>query len=242
VCGLLRVALFRWRGFVSLIVLAFLPVSLFADGSAAAVLRSTSGTVFVNQSAAPSSIAVFRGDLIETRSNSSAWMEYRGSSVQIDPETIIRLEDGEIILDHGSVTVTSYQQLRVRAGCILATPVESDKTTYFVKDTDGRVTVFAQEKDVNLDSHSSKLKRASQAETSGHDVVHQSQQKSRDEHCGAADLRPDGITSPILDSPWVVAPAAAVVVGGTLCVLLCFDDEPPSPSSPSKSSVTANHP
>lgn len=235
-------ALFRWRGFVSLIVLAFLPASLFADGSAAAVLRSTSGTVFVNQSAAPSSIAVFRGDLIETRPNSSAWMEYRGSSVQVDPETIIRLEDGEIVLDHGSVTVTSYQQVRVRAGCILATPVESDKTTYFVKDIDGRVTVFAREKDVNLESHTSNLKRVSQPESSRHDIVHQDEQKSRDEHCGAGDMPRTPIAPGILDSAWAVGSAGTIVVGGTLCVLLCFDDDPPSPWSPSKSSVTANHP
>jgi hypothetical protein len=236
------VALSQWRSFVSLTLLAFLPVSLFADDSAAAVLRSTSGAVLVNQSAAPPSIAVFRGDIIETRPGSLALMEYRGSSVEIGPETIIRLEEGEIILDHGSVTVTSFQQLRVRAGCVLATPVGADKTIYFVKDIDGRVTVFAKEKDVNLDSHTSDLKRASQPGSSGHDIVHQDEQKSRNEHCGDGDLPHTAATDGVLNSPLVLAPVAALVIAGIACVLLCFGDNPASPSSPSHSTVTSNHP
>jgi ferric-dicitrate binding protein FerR (iron transport regulator) len=170
-------------------------------------------------------------------------MEYRGSSVEIDPETIIRLEDGEMILDHGSVTVTSFQQFRVHAGCVTATPVNVEKTVYFVKDTDGRVTVFAQQHDVNLDSRSTNLKRTSQPESSGHTVVHQGEQKSREEHCGGADIQTTaGATEGIMNSWGAVAAGGAVVVGGTLCILLCFNNAPASPCSPSQSSGTCNHP
>jgi len=241
--GLLAVTFFRWRNFVSLTLLAILPVSLSADDSAVAVLRSVSGTVLVNQSAAPASIAVFLGDVIETRPDSSARMEYRGSSVEIDPGTIIRLEDNEIILDHGSVTVTSFQQFRVRAGCVFATPVAADKTIYSVKDTDGRVTVFATQHDVTLDSRSVGLKRTAKPDSSGHTVVHEHEQKSREEHCGGADLNtPAGATEGIMNSWEAVAAGGAVVVGGTLCILLCFDNAPASPCSPSKSSTSCNHP
>lgn len=236
-------ALFRWRNLVSLTLLTILPVSLSAEDSAAAVLRSVSGTVLVNQSAAPASIAVFHGDVIETRPDSSARMDYQGSTVEIDPESIIRLEDGEVILDHGSVTVTTFQQLRVHAGCVLAAPVNAQKTIYFVKDTDSRVIVNAREKDVNLDSHSGSLKPASQ-ESSGHAVVHQGEQKSREEHCGAGDLHtppPDATIGP-LNSYWAVGTGAAIIIAGTLCILLCFNNAPPSPASPSNSSITANHP
>jgi hypothetical protein len=232
--------------FVSLLLLVLLPVSLSADDSAAtAALLRTSGSVLVNQSAAPASIAVFAGDEIETRPDSSARIEYAGSSIDISPETVIRFESGEIILDHGSVTVTSFQRFRVRAGCVLATPVVTEKTTYFMKDTDNQVTVTAREKDVKLDSHSGSLKRATQKERSSQEIVHQGEQKSRDEHCGSGELRTSAMNPAdpgILNSPYAVGTAAIIVVGGVTCVLLCFSDDPASPSSPSNSSITTNHP
>jgi hypothetical protein len=230
--------------FVSLLLLALLPVSLAADDSAAtAALLRTNGSVLVNQSAAPASIAVFAGDEIETRSDSSAILEYRGSFVEIAPETVVTFETGEIVLDHGSVTVTSFQQFRVRSGCVLATPVALEKTIYLAKDTDNRVTVIAREKDVKLDSHSASLKRASQKEWSSQEIVHQGEQKSREEHCGAGDLRTLPVSpasGSILNSPYAVGTGAAVVVGLT-CWALCRSDEPASPASPSNSSITTNH-
>jgi hypothetical protein len=238
------VALSKLSSFVSLSLLVLLPASVSADDSAAtAALLRTSGSVLVNQSAAPASIAVFAGDAIETRPGSSARIEYTGSSIDISPETVIRFENGEIVLDHGSVTVTSFRQFRVRAGCVLATPVAAEKTTYFVKDTDNRVTVLAREKDVKLESHSGSLKSASQKEGSSQEIVRQGEQKSREEHCGAGDLRPSSVNPAagnILNSPYAVGTATAVVVGLT-CWALCRSDEPASPSSPSNSSITSNH-
>lgn len=229
------VRLSQWRSFVAFSLLAFLPGSLAADESAGAALLRSSGKALVNQSPAPASIAIFAGDEIETRPDSSAWIEYLGSLVELSPETIVRFERDEIVLDHGSVIVTSLRQLRVRAGCVVATPVAAERTTYFVKDTDNNVTVGAQEKDVKLDSNSTKLKRANQQESSSHEIVHQGEQQSRDEHCGAGDPRTSA-SKPILNSPYAVGGAGAGIIGGTLCILLCFDDEPVSPSSPSAKS------
>jgi hypothetical protein len=195
----------------------------------------------VNQRAAPASIAVFEGDEIETRPASFARIEFTGSSVYISPESLLQFESGEIILEHGSVIVTSFQQFRVRAGCVVATPVAAEKTVYVVRDTDNRVNVNAQEKDVKLDSYPGNLKRASQKEWSSQEIVHQGEQKSREEHCGAGDLPHGDLRPGILNSPWVVAPASAVVIGGTACILLCFNDDPASPWSPSKASNMSNH-
>jgi hypothetical protein len=236
------VALASWRYFVSLALLIILPVYLSADdlAAASAVLRSNGG-VLVNGSTAPSSIAVFSGDVIENRSESTAWVEYQGSSVEINRETVITLGNGEILLDHGIVTVTTFRQFRVRAGCVVAAPVAVDKTVYLVKDTDSRVTVHAQEKDVNLDSNFGHLKRASQSESSGHEIVHQNEQKSREEHCGTGDLR-NSAEGPLLNSPYAVATGAGVISVGILCILLCFSNKPPSPCSPSDSSTACTHP
>jgi hypothetical protein len=232
---------------MSLSLLTLLHVSLFADDAPPdrAMLHS-SGMVLVNQGSAPGSMAIFAGDEVETRPGSSARIEYVGSSVDISPETLVHFESGEIILEHGSVIVTSFRQLRVRAGCVLATPVAAEKTIYFVKDTDNRVTVNAQERDVKLDSHSDSIKRASLQKSSTPEIVHQGEQKSREEHCGAGDPRNSApqtaATDGILDSPYAVGGAGLVVTGGTLCIVFCFTDDPASPWSPSKSSITTNHP
>lgn len=223
-------------------MLVILPVSASASDSAAvAVLRS--GRILVDGQAVPPSTALFTGNVIENRGNAIASIDYQGSAAEIDPQTVIQLEDGEILLDHGTVVVTSVRQLRVRAGCVLATPAAAETTVYSVRDTDHRVTVSVQEKDVNLDSRSVGIKRANRPD-SGHTVVHQGEQKSREEHCGAGDLHtiPPDATGGILNSPYVLLPAAVGIAGGILCVLRCLGDDPASPSSPSKSSITANHP
>lgn len=231
--------MYQWRSFVSLSLLAVLSVSLSADESAGAALLRISGEVLVNQRAAPVSIAIFVGDEIETRPGSSARIEYPGSLIEISPEAIVRFESGEVVLEHGSVIVTSLRQFRVHAGCVVATPVATERTIYVVKDTDNRVTVFAQKKDVKLDSQSDGIKRATRQESSIHEIVHESEQKSREEHCGAGDPRTSAMSPmriPVLNSPYVVGGAAAGVIGGTLCILLCSNDDPVSPWSPSKSS------
>lgn len=244
-CGLFTlVAQSQWRSFVSLFSLALLPVSVLADDAPPdrAMLHS-SGIVLVDQGSAPASMAIFAGSEIETQAGSSARIEYTGSSVDISPNSLVRFESGEIVLEHGGVIVTSFRQFRVRAGCVVATPVAAEKTTYFVKDTDNRVIVNAQERDVKLDSHSDSIKRASLPKSSMPEIVHQGEQKSREEHCGG-DLRNSaahGANDGILNSPYAVGAAAPVVIGGTLCILFCFGDDPPSPSSPSTSSITINH-
>jgi len=126
------VALFRWRSFVSLSLLIFLPLSLFAQDSRAQAILRSSGGVLVNTSAAPKSVALFLGDEIETRATASARIEYSGSSIEISPESIIKVESGEIVLEHGSVVVTTFRQFRVRSGCVLATPMGTDETVYTV--------------------------------------------------------------------------------------------------------------
>ena len=66
-CG--DVVLFKWRHFVCLPLIAILPVSLLAQDTAAAMLRSNGVGVMVNRNPAPASTAVFFDDLIETQKN-----------------------------------------------------------------------------------------------------------------------------------------------------------------------------
>jgi len=218
---------------VCLILTAFLPLSLFADENGAAILVSN-GSVLVNHSQAAASLALFPSDVIETQAGSSARIQLNGSTVDIGAQSVVEFHSDELVLDHGSVLVNTSHKFRVRVGCVLVTPAYEDWTLYDVTDTDGRVTVAAHRKDVYLNSHSphAKLSREGEDEGRSHVTVLEGEQKSRQEKCGAADVRQYPAWDGPLDSPWVIGSGGGAILGMTLCILFCFDGNPVSPSWP----------
>lgn len=210
------------------------PVSLLAQDSAPAMLRS-SGGVLLNGNSAPASSAIFANDLIEVPKNAMARIEATGSSVDINPESVVQYNAGELLLDHGSLSVNTSQGLKVRVGCVTVTPVNSaDWTHYDVTDMDGKVTVSARKNDVYLNSRSNNPQSTRRSAESSRTIVREGEQKSREEKCGGSDIkqRPtlagDGA---VLNSPYVKWPAVGIVVG-IACWAVCRGDEPISPWSP----------
>ena len=211
-----------------------LPVSLFAQENAAALLRSSGTGVLVNKNPSPESIALFPDDLIETPKNMVARLEITGSAADIGPETMVQFESDELALDHGNVSVNTTRGLRVRVGCLTVTPVNvSERTQYDVSDLDGRVTVNAAKNDVYIDARSKKPQEAKNPSRSSRDLVREGEQKSREEKCGGASLRGD--SRPAL-GPWMNSTWAKILAGGVAgtiaCLGLCHDDDPASPSKP----------
>jgi hypothetical protein len=229
----MRSGLFNWRQVVGISLIIFLPVSLFAQESAAAMLRSNGAGVLVNKNAAPATTALYRDDVIETQKQGSARIESTGSSADINPETMVEFQGDELVLDHGSLSVNTNRGLRVRVGCLTVTPVNpADWTHYEVLDTDGKVTVSARKKDVYIDAKSRNLQQAKQDTKSDRSIVRETEQKTRDEHCAAADTsHMTGTALPILSSPWAVGAGAAVVGAGIIWVLK-HNDDPISPATP----------
>ena len=167
-----------------------LPVSLFAQENAAALLRSSGTGVLVNKNPSPESIALFPDDLIETPKSIVARLEITGSAADIGPETMVQFESDELALDHGNVSVNTTRGLRVRVGCLTVTPVNvSERTQYDVSDLDGKVTVNAAKNDVYIDARSKKPQEAKNPSRSSRDLVREGEQKSREEKCGGAYLR-----------------------------------------------------
>jgi hypothetical protein len=210
-----------------------LPVSLLAEDTTAAMLRS-SGGVLVNKTPAPPSRALFLHDLIEIQKNAVARIEAAGSTADINPETVVQFEGDELVLDHGSVSVNTSRVLRVRVGCVTVTPVNADWTHYDVTDMDGKVTVSALKNDVYIDSRSKKPEQAKQPTHSDRVIVREGEQKSREEKCGAALMKESGRFAgrgAIMNSPWAIG-AGIVVVGVLACLGLCHGDDPVSPSKP----------
>lgn len=213
-------------------MIATLPASLAADENAAAILHGNGG-VLLNGSPAPATAALFPRDAVETQPKAVARIELTGSSIDIDAETVVEYESDEIVLDHGHVSVNTSRAFKVRAGCVTVTPVNQTWTRYDVTDVDGKVTVAALKNDVNIDSRSAKPQQAKRSAYAGRVSVHEGEQKSREEKCGAANLRPPDAAAQngILDSPYTLG-AALGVVGGLTCWALCRSDDPISPSTP----------
>ncbi len=223
----------KWRNLVCLPLIVILPLSLLADDTGAAMLRST-GNVQVNKKQALPTSALFHDDLIETQQGAIARIEASGSTADISPETVIQFEGDELVLDHGRISVNTSRLLRVRVGCIIVTPVNSDWTHYDVTDMDGKVTVAALKNDVYLEGRSAKAQDAKQPAHSDRMTVREGEQKSREEKCGAPPVKESGRLAgrgAIMNSPYVQWPAGGVIIGLT-CWALCNTGNPVSPSAP----------
>jgi hypothetical protein len=223
--------LFIWRNVVCGALSIILPVSLVAQETGAAMLRSD-GTTRVNDTNAPASSAIFPDDLIRTPKAVGARIETVGSATDISPETVVQFEGDELVLDHGSLSVNTSKALRVRVGCVTMTPVNVDWTNYEVTDVDGKVTVSALKSDVYIDSRSTNPKEA-KAGPSDRAIVRQGEQKSRSEKCGAGDVNPpDHIAGQgaFMNSPRVIVAGGVAI--SLVCLGFCRWEDPVSPSKP----------
>ena len=196
------------------------------------MLHSNNGTL-VNKNPAPASLAIFPDDLIETPKDVVARIELTGSAADINAETIVQYQADELALDHGTVSVTTSRAYRVRIGCITVTPVNADWTHYDVTDLDGKVTVSALKNDVYIEAHSKNPQDVKKGEGKSREIVHEGEQKSRDERCGGAAPQPDHLSAygAIMNSPYVKWPTLGAI-GVIACLGLCHDDDPLSPSKP----------
>ncbi len=178
--------------------------------------------------------AVYRDDFIQTDKKAAARIEAAGSTVDFSAETIAQFEGEEIVLDHGTVSVNTSVGLKVRVGCLTVIPVNgANWTQYVVSDVDGKLTVSAQKSDVYINEKSKKAKEAEEHNRTERAIVHEGEQKSREDKCGAGYLNPS--TPPgqgaLLNSPWAKL-AGAGAVGVVTCWALCRSDDPMSASKP----------
>jgi hypothetical protein len=220
------------RIFVSWVMLILFPLSLMAADTGSAILRG-SGGVWVNGVEVADSIAVFSGDLLETKPGFIANLDVEGSSVLIQGESVVKFQGDYLILEHGSVAVGTSTLMSVHVNCLKVEPLSNDRTQYDVTDTSGTVQVAAHKKDVRIERTAALHKTPAQSSPSESDVVHEGEQGTRDESavCGAASPAQAGHA---LNLKW---PEIAGATGGgvlVLCLILCRSKNPPaaSPSLP----------
>jgi hypothetical protein len=218
------------RKLVSWTMCVLFPLSLFAAEPGSAMLRSKGG-VWVNGKENPDSTAILSGDLVETNPGAVANLDTNGSSVLIQSESVVEWGDGVLTLDHGSVSVGTSTQLRVKVNCLTVVPVENQWTQYDVTDVDGTVHVVAHKLDVKILQRAAGSKPSDEA-NSGSSVVHEGKEASRDVSvvCGAAKPPDNAAGNPISTTRWIEIGSGA---GGAtlLCLLLCRGSSPKSVST-----------
>lgn len=174
--------------------------------------------------------------MIQTNKDGVARIEFAGSTVDIAPQTLVEFDSEEIVLDHGGVSVDSSRGLRVRAGCVTVVPVnDTVRTRYQVVDDNGDVTDSSLTSDTYLDAQPKNPKKVKQTERSRREIVHEGEQKSREDKCGAGykNGAPPQAVGPLLNSPW--AKLGIIPIAGLTCWVLCFhDSNPVSPWKPNQ--------
>jgi hypothetical protein len=199
------------RHVICWLMIGLVPLSLSAQTPSAIV--HTQGGVWVNGYEAKDSSAVFSGDVIETRPDFSATLNLEGSSVSVQPESVVKFQGDAVELDHGSVSVESSTSFKVLVHCITVVPVANEWTQYEVVDLNGSVQVSARTKDVNVKWQRTGLKPSipSAGAQQEQGSVHQGEQKKYDESeaCGVPSRpNPGALPNP----KWIAAGAAGAGV------------------------------
>jgi hypothetical protein len=221
------------RIFFAWAMIVWLPASLLAADTNSAVVHSKGG-VWVNGAEATDSTVVFPGDLLETRPGFVANLDAEGTSVLIQPESVVKFQGTFLTLEHGSVEVGTSTSMGVHVNCLKVEPVSNDRTQYDVTDLSGTVHVAARKNDVNI-SQGALRKASSRSDADQSPIVHEGQQVTREEAvaCGAAS-RPGGAGTNGLNSKWLEIGGGAGGGVVVLCLILCkgTSSSNVSPSSP----------
>ncbi len=207
------------------------PASLGAQSTARALLHSDGGT-WLDGNPAPESSAIFPDSVIQTQKEHTALLTAEGTSVTVQPETVVQFEADELVLDHGELHLNTSRAMRVRVGCITIIPILADRTQYDVIDRDGKVKVIAYKLDVKIRHRGAATQKTRESQSSEF-IVREGHQATREEKCGAA-VTPREIVDArgaILNSlPARIA--GATVIGAILCVAFCGTQTPISAAAP----------
>jgi len=210
-------------------LLAFsFPVYMLGEETASAMLY-TAGSAWLNGSAVPRSAAVYSGDLLQTRSDSTASIQANGSSVMVMADSLVKFEGPAVELEHGGVRVTTSKALAAHAGDVTIKPAGNSWTEFQVVDVDGRVQIAANKGDVTVQDDKGTTTTVTQGqETTRDDTTDvEKKKKKRRRAAGAATAASGGIMS---STPAVVG--GLVGIGGAAVWIWTRSSSPLSPACP----------
>src|ERR1039458_6552089 len=138
------VCLPEWRNLVCGVMIVVLPTSLMTQDSVRGMLHGARG-VWLNGNPAPNSSAIFPHDLVQTQKENRAKIDADGSTVTVQPATIVQFEGDALVIDHGSLQLNTSRGMRVRVNCRTVIPLTPEWSRYDVIDVDGKMMVVAYE-------------------------------------------------------------------------------------------------
>ena len=218
----------RLRCAVCCLLAILFPAQGMLAGETASAMLYTNGAAWLNGSEAPKSAAVFSGDMLQTRPDSTASIQATGSNVMVLADSLVKFEGPAVELEHGAVRVTTSRGLAARAGDVTVTPASNSWTEFQVTDVDGRVQIAANKGDVTVqdDKGTTTVTQGQQTTRAGTSDTEKKKKKHR-RAAGAAPAAGGGIMS----SPPVVYGGLAAVGGAAVWIWL--RPEPPvSPACP----------
>jgi len=208
------------RKFIAFMMLTVVPASLMAAESNAAMMYAYGPAAAVNGLAVPRSSAIFPGDRVHTNGSSVAKINAPGVNVQVLPDSEVKFEGSSLLLDSGTVAVSTSKGTSTRVGEITVTPATQNLTEFQVTESKGKVMVLAHKGDVSINQSG---KTSNLAEGARLTRYASSDQKGG----GAAPAAGGGV----FDSPIVIGIGVAAVAGLVTWVLV-QGSEPASPSKP----------
>jgi hypothetical protein len=219
-----------FRSAVCCLLAVLFPARVMLAGETASAMLYTNGAAWLNGSEVPKSAAVFSGDMLQTRPDSTASIQSNGSSVMVLADSLVKFEGLAVELEHGAVRVTTSRGLATRAGDVTVKPAANTWTEFQVTDVDGRVQIAASKGDLTVQDDKGTTTVTQGQETTRDDTADQEKKKKKRRKSGAAPAAGGGIMS----SPPVVYGGLAAIGGATIWILT--RSEPPvSPACPSSS-------
>ena len=219
----------RLRCAVCGLMLILIPAQVLLAGETPSAMLYTNGAAWLNGSVVPKSAAVFSGDWLQTRPDSTANIQSNGSSVMVLADSLVKFEGPTVELEHGAVRVTTSRGLAARAGDVTIKPAADTWTDFQVKDVDGRVQIAANKGDVTVQDDKGTTTTVTQGqETTRDDTTDvEKKKKKRRRAAGAATAASGGIMS---STPAVVG--GLVGIGGAAVWIWTRSSSPLSPACP----------
>jgi hypothetical protein len=219
-----------FRSAVCCLLAILFPAQMMLAGEAASAMLYTNGAAWLNGSEVPKSAAVFSGDMLQTRPDSTASIQTNGSHVMVLADSLVKFEGPAVELEHGAVRVTTSRGLSARAGDVTVKPTGNTWTEFQVTDVDGQVQIAANKGDVTVQDDKGTTTVTQGQQTTRDDTGDtEKKKKKRRRAPGAAPAAGGGIMS---SAPVVYGGLAAV--GGAAIWIWTRSEPPVSPACPSK--------
>lgn len=215
-----------FRCAVCCLLAVLVPAQLLAGELASAMLY-TNGPAWVNGSEIPKSVALFSGDMLQTRPDSTASIQAAGSTVMVLADSLVKFQGPAVEIEHGSVRVSTSRALAARAGDVTVKPAANSWTEFQVSDVDGRVQIAANKGDLTVQDDKGTTTVQEGQQTTRDDTTEPEKKKKRRRSGGAATAAGGGIMG---STPAIVTGLG--VAGGVGVWLLLRKEEPVSPACP----------